>query len=574
MFSTRLFVCVGILCAGTSLTADPKSDQEFIDLKGTWKIRFEDQPEYKEANLTDDSWEQTFAPAVWKGLTNGEVVAWYRKRFELPVGSNRVGLAMTFVGHDADETFVNGRRIGQTASMDDSKIHAYGQIRVYPIPQEFLKEGSNLVAIRLRGYLPQNSGINQGRMGIGLLADLEKRRAGIEVRQFSFAAAYIVVGLYFFILFLRVPFLRTHLFFSLFGLSLGCYILLRTQGLQETMGFHSAKRMEYTLLYAMPIFFAGFWHEFHRWPLWITGTMTVLFAAFLPVPIVFDSPGKWNSFLAFWHPVVAFFSLLTIAALIRKGAQGDRQARIMLFGTVIFVLTIINDALDDRALLQTIRLSEYGFLAFVVSMSASLVETFVVLQRAQAETLARLTAMDQLKERLLVNVTNILNEPVGLIKANVLRLRGTAGRDASVAGELLQQGQAMNDALDGVLLLSRLQSGVETSSLRVMKAAELSDVAPLVDWAPGTSVLASSSTLGVFLQNVARGGRLTSTSSGGIRIELCAPEAGRVGELHEALVLEAVRVLGGRLDALSSGVRVVEIPSAAAPAHPPRTGGF
>lgn len=545
-------------------TSAESSPGEFLNLRGSWKMNFADEPGFKNADFNDENWSEVSLPSNWKGLEDADIIAWYRKQFTIPPGTDTGVLALTFIAHDADEAFVNGNWIGGSASIQDKSVHAYGQIRVYPIPSEFLRGGSNVIAIRVRGLIPQNSGITQGRLGIGSVDALEKHRAAIEVRQFSFAAAYIVTGLYFFILFLRVPALRTHLSFSLFCLFLGSYLFLRIAAAQDTLGFQFAKRLEYLLLFCMPVFFCAFAHDFLRLRLWMSLPFVFVFGAFLIVPVIFDTPVKWNGILAFWHPMVSLFSLIVISFMIRRAVQGSREARIMLSGTIIFFVTILNDALDDRAMISTIRMSEYGFLAFVVSMSASLVQTFVGLQRQQAETVAQLTAMDHLKERLLTNVTNILNEPAAAIAANVRRLREAGGEDTSIAAELVDQGQKMNDALDGVLLLSRLQSGVEGASTRLMNALDLKEMAPQIDWTAETSVRASPGALGALFRMVdSKGGRMGSTNAGGIRIEFPAAEAGRHGELEDAIVMEAVRVLGGRMAPGPSSLRVIEIPNGA-----------
>lgn len=537
---------------------------DFIDLRGTWRIAYEDRDLFKEESFDESSWKEIKVPSTWRGLASYESIAWYRTRFPLPADRERTGLAFTFTANDADEAYINGHRIGQSASIEDTSVHAYGQMRLYPIPSEFLHEGSNVVAVRVRGYVPQNSGINQGIVGIGNLLQLEAVRAGAEVRAFSFAVAYVVTGLYFLILYVRVPALRTHLSFALFCLFLGTYILLRISALQETLGFNTAKRFEYLALFCMPVFFCAFWHEFLRWRRrWVTALIAAYFAAFLFVPFVLNGPAQWNASLIFWHPAVGTLALVIIIFLIRRAIAGDREARIMLGGTIIFTITIVNDSLDDRGLLATTRISEYGFLAFVVSMSASLVQTFVSLQREQTKTLEKLTAMDELKEHLLANVTEILSEPAGAISANVRRLRDAGGADADIASELMQQGSKMNDALDGVLLLSRLQSGVETAELRIVEAAELRDIAPIVEWSPKTKIVASPAVLGVFFRAVSiSGGQVIPTPSGGVRFELPPAEQGRAGELEQALLAEAARILGARLQADSIRGRSVEIPAA------------
>ncbi|MCE7041656.1 sialate O-acetylesterase [Dyadobacter sp. CY312] len=112
----------------------------------------------KQTQITDlgqkEHWEsETYQPKGWRnfnipgywedqGLKDLDGVVWFRREFEVP--ANWVGKPVKlFVGRivDADEVFVNGKKIGGTS-------YQYPPRR-YEIPEGFLKAGKNVFVIRV-----------------------------------------------------------------------------------------------------------------------------------------------------------------------------------------------------------------------------------------------------------------------------------------------------------------------------------------------------------------------------------------------------------------------------------------
>ena len=98
--------------------------------------------------LNTSDWEKIHVPGYWTdtklGYMNG--VVWYRKEINVP--SDMVGKpAIIRLGRifDCDTVFINGKFVGSAGSQ-------YAQ-RVYKIPEDLLKKGSNIIVVRDISYI-------------------------------------------------------------------------------------------------------------------------------------------------------------------------------------------------------------------------------------------------------------------------------------------------------------------------------------------------------------------------------------------------------------------------------------
>lgn len=100
-------------------------------------------------------WRNINIPGYWEdqGINNLDGVVWYRKEINLPSNMNGA-IGKLFMGRiiDEDAIYINGKEIGSTSYM-------YPQRR-YEIPKGLLKEGKNLIVVRVQnnggkgGFVP------------------------------------------------------------------------------------------------------------------------------------------------------------------------------------------------------------------------------------------------------------------------------------------------------------------------------------------------------------------------------------------------------------------------------------
>ncbi len=125
---------------------------DIAPLRGPWRFRTGDDARYAARDYDEETWETIPVPQNWEraGHPDYNGVAWYRTHFTLPPAPT--GTVKDSAGRpvflelgkvdDADETFVNGLKVGET--------HGWLTYRRYPVPPETLNwGGENVLAVRV-----------------------------------------------------------------------------------------------------------------------------------------------------------------------------------------------------------------------------------------------------------------------------------------------------------------------------------------------------------------------------------------------------------------------------------------
>lgn len=161
----------GIMSGDLGLFARSYPIQPEIALDGFWKFRIGDDQEWKDNEYSDRDWKEIIAPAFWEtqGYRNYDGYAWYRKKIFIPASMKDKQLVL-MLGKidDKDETFFNGRQIGQTGDINGEYTNDrdYQMFRGYFIPKDAIKYNSdNIIAVRVYDGF-QDGGIYSGPIGI------------------------------------------------------------------------------------------------------------------------------------------------------------------------------------------------------------------------------------------------------------------------------------------------------------------------------------------------------------------------------------------------------------------------
>ena len=123
------------------------------ELPLTWRFRPGDDPAWSAPDLDDSGWTTIAAGAPWERQGNEGLdgFAWYRAAFTAPRRAPAGPLALE-LGRvdDADETFVNGVRVGATGTVPPAYGSAWQAYRRYAVPREAIRWGrDNVVAVRV-----------------------------------------------------------------------------------------------------------------------------------------------------------------------------------------------------------------------------------------------------------------------------------------------------------------------------------------------------------------------------------------------------------------------------------------
>ena len=100
---------------------------------------------WKEASFDDTAWPAMQLPSLWEtqGLDEVDGIVWFRKTINISRGDagKEATLELSMID-DSDESFVNGTKVGELKNR-------YNEIRKYKIPAGLLKEGNNVIAVKV-----------------------------------------------------------------------------------------------------------------------------------------------------------------------------------------------------------------------------------------------------------------------------------------------------------------------------------------------------------------------------------------------------------------------------------------
>ncbi|WP_119793355.1 sialate O-acetylesterase [Flavobacterium anhuiense] len=107
-------------------------------------VSSDNEDSFKELSFNDNSWGELNTPSLWENQPLGDLdgVVWMRKTITLTAEDlkNKAVLSLAKID-DEDITYVNGIEIGRNTQYDLK--------RVYSVPGNVLKEGKNVIAIRI-----------------------------------------------------------------------------------------------------------------------------------------------------------------------------------------------------------------------------------------------------------------------------------------------------------------------------------------------------------------------------------------------------------------------------------------
>lgn len=108
------------------------------------KVSTKEESLFKELNFDDGKWPEMKAPELWESqqLNNLDGTVWMRKSINATKeDANKKALLELAKIDDQDFTYINGILIGTTNN--------YAKKRIYQIPEGLLKEGKNVIAIKI-----------------------------------------------------------------------------------------------------------------------------------------------------------------------------------------------------------------------------------------------------------------------------------------------------------------------------------------------------------------------------------------------------------------------------------------
>ena len=136
------------------LPSKEDSIPEYPVVKGTWYFHKGDNPDWNAIELDESEWQQVSLPDTWENHSDyneNNVYGWFRRNIDIPDNciDRDFDLLLGCID-DADETWLNGVRIGSTGTFPPDYQTAWNVERRYRIPASLVKgDGSDVLAVRI-----------------------------------------------------------------------------------------------------------------------------------------------------------------------------------------------------------------------------------------------------------------------------------------------------------------------------------------------------------------------------------------------------------------------------------------
>ncbi len=124
-------------------------------LSGSWKISLEDRPQFADPAFDDSAWDAIEFPGSFMDYAekNGryEGVCWIRKKVMIgpDLNEGNIGLCLGRIGN-ADETFVNGVRVGGMGGFPPEEFSMWNHPRNYPVSRrDLVTDQETVIAVRI-----------------------------------------------------------------------------------------------------------------------------------------------------------------------------------------------------------------------------------------------------------------------------------------------------------------------------------------------------------------------------------------------------------------------------------------
>ncbi len=201
----------------------------------SWRFRAGDDPAWAAPEFDDADWTAAAAPPRLRceaPLFRG----WIRMRFHLPAATPPGGWAVNLGRiHSADETFLNGVRIGGEGRIGRDFVDVFHLERLYSLPGDLLRPGANVLAIRVQSSLSRGGLVDAVQIGPGESLRREaQRRFRIRLWMEAFVLGLLgivtlMAALFYFLgprrrEYLLIAWLFAMLTLIFAGESAGCYV--------------------------------------------------------------------------------------------------------------------------------------------------------------------------------------------------------------------------------------------------------------------------------------------------------------------------------------------------------------
>lgn len=453
-----------LLSCGSSI------QQDTIDLGGSdWSITKRDDSTFALPDVDHSTWETVSLPGNLRSFAEKDHYIWIRKTFENSFRETPKSYSLLLGKvYSEEEIYINGTLIGSNginaSELRENPKNRFGTERIYHVPSNILKQGENLVAIRIKSGLWNILGILTGPIQIRETKLVEITKIQRDISHLIIIGFLSFLSLYYFLQFFIIKDKREFLSFGVLTLFFAIFEFskndIRFQILDNFLFF---KILSYTALVFITPIYLSFLYRFHnltptrnvRFFYLAASLMTVFFLINRNPTTLFNVIGILDLMIPFVIGYSAYFSFVNL----QKSPKGGI---IHLFSQILLFILVLIEALTQRGfIIVNINLG-LGF--FIYSLSVSFIFQFrYVLQSIELESRKnKLSEGDRLRERVFLYLNSYLRGPL-------LRLSESFLEKSNDPTALKTDFQNIEDQLEDVLEISRLEVMTEVTHLESLE---------------------------------------------------------------------------------------------------------
>jgi hypothetical protein len=428
-----------------------------------WQLSMNDSPDYSSADYDSSSWKNIYIPQnIFKVEKGFQGTFWIRKSFDFSMDSSGRSFALR-MGRvvDRDEVYLNGQLIGLNGDSPDSRTiteYSYGRNRVYPIPAQILKNGENILAIRITSEFSGMGGILKPPMDITLYSDAIQAENYSQTLDLVYISFYIFVGIFFFLNHIKMTDKDAYLNFALFTFGFSLFEFSRNDfRLIIWNNFLGFKFLEYSSLFLLPPLYLNFLHSFFQKPKWrYINHYFLLNVSFILLFALYRKPTFWHIFAGFWDAHVLGIIGYSFYFTYLRFKEGSRGSVAHTLALLFFGYAFIREVLIVRGFLYAPSILEESFLIYILLMTLALRIQFILEKLKIQRRLDQLEEADQLREKIFQQMEKVLSEPIKHLKELFLSWQGGKGKEADFdKADVLQN--KLTHLLEDTIELSRLE---------------------------------------------------------------------------------------------------------------------
>ncbi|HMZ65598.1 MAG TPA: 7TM diverse intracellular signaling domain-containing protein [Leptospiraceae bacterium] len=364
----------------------PSNTTKIYSLSGEWQYKTGFDIDWLSEKSDDPSWKKIKLPTnLSRELNLNSYTGYITLRKEIPHELDSRIKEGTSIAINAGRVldvsyyYFNTTLFGQLGSASPYKPGAMRPF-IKDIPNKNLSDTLNRITVVLyteNGKFPLQF---MDSIEIGEADDIYLAYTRKEIFAFIFLSAYFVVGLYHILLASKRPKDIYNLYFGLFCLFASIYWFIantfsRDILFQDSVVLH--RKLEHVFLFALPptllVFLVQFFEKrYGRFALGLTalsGTFIVLSLIF-PLPVMRFCAMLWQ----ISNIVVCSYSIYFLYKHIKKG---NKDGLYLIFGMLVFGLSIGLDMATSRNFIHLPALSNFAFLLFVMGIAAIMANRFM-----------------------------------------------------------------------------------------------------------------------------------------------------------------------------------------------------